>query len=99
MDLNEKLGMYIRNERFIEFWYEGNHRFYDVRRWLMGDEYFGFHKRYTLDAISKMDPSFDEFNTPIVVPYEYTFGKRQYLYPITRSELYKNPQLVQSPGY
>lgn len=98
-DINEKLGMYIRNERFIEFWYEGNHRFYDVRRWMMGDEYFGFQKRYTLDAISKMDPSFEEFNTPIVVPYEYTFGNRQYLYPIKRDELYKNPQLVQSPGY
>ena len=98
-DVNEKLGMYIRNERFIEFWYEGNHRFYDVRRWLMGDEYFGYQKRYTLDAISKMDPTFEEFNTPIVCPYEYTFGNRQYLYPITRDELYKNPQLVQSPGY
>jgi hypothetical protein len=88
---------WVRNERFIEFWNEGQ-RYYDVRRWVMGDTYFGTGKRKGLDGIT-VGPSLSAFNTPTVMNKTYTFHRRQYLYPVFLNEVYKNPQMVQAPGY
>lgn len=91
------LVQWVRNERFIELWDEGN-RYFDVRRWVAGDEYFGYGMREGLNGLA-IKPSSDEWHTPIMINSQYTFHKRQYLWPLYQSEVYNNPQMVQAPGY
>lgn len=89
---------WVRNERFVELWNEG-HRFFDVRRWMLGEEYFGFGKREGLNA-EVINPTFEEFNQRVpMTKYTYTWANRMYLYPLFYNEVYKNPQMVQAPGY
>lgn len=89
---------WIRNERFIEFFGEGQ-RFYDVRRWVMGDRYLSEGKREGLDAETVTNPSFEVFNTRIKVNQPYKWEDRMYLTPTYQDEIQKNRQMVQAPGY
>ncbi len=88
---------WVRNERFIELWYEGV-RYFDVRRWVAGDEYFAYGMREGLNGL-KVKPTSEEWRTPIMINSQYTFHKRQYLWPLYQSEVYNNSQMVQAPGY
>ncbi len=88
---------WVKNERMCEFAFEGM-RYFDVLRWVEGEKYFGAGKRRGLTA-NIQSPTPEEFNTPMSVPYNYTFSKKMYLYPIPQNEVYSNPQCVQNPGY
>lgn len=88
---------WVRNERFVELWSEG-HRLNDVRRWCMGEEYFGPGKREGLNAI-KINPSFEEFNTRIPVNQPYRWYTRMYMSPLQDIEVQANRKLIQAPGY
>lgn len=88
---------WVRQERFIELWDEGQ-RYYDIRRWVAGPEYLGAGIRQGLNAVN-VNPDFETFNQPVVCNPTYTFGTRQYLYPVFINEVYKNPQMVQAPGF
>ncbi len=89
---------WVQNERFVELWNEG-HRFFDVRRWMKGAECFGYGKREGLNA-EVVAPTFEEFNQRIpLTKYDYKWTNRMYLYPLFYNEVYKNPQMVQAPGY
>lgn len=88
---------WVRQERFIELWDEGQ-RYYDVRRWVAGSEYFSAGMRQGLTG-NTQNPTFDEFNTPRICNPTFTFGNRQYIYPVFINEVYKNPQMIQAPGY
>lgn len=88
---------WVRQERFIELWDEG-HRYFDIRRWVAGPEYLGTGVRQGLTG-NVQNPTFAEFNTPRVCNPNFTFGNRQYLYPIFINEVYKNPQMIQAPGF
>lgn len=88
---------WVRNERFIELWDEG-HRYFDVRRWVAGDEYFGYGKRRTLNALAE-NPSLNQFYRTMMANPQYTFHYREYLYPIYVDQVYRNPQMVQNPGF
>lgn len=87
---------WVRNERFIELWDEGQ-RYFDVRRWVAGEEYFGYGKRRGLNALIE-NPG-NDFTTPVMANAQYTFHYREYLYPIYVDQVYKNPQMVQNPGF
>ena len=89
---------WVRNERFVELWNEG-HRFFDVRRWALGTTYFAAGKREGLNAESKTNPTFEEFNQRVKINAPYTWENRMYLNPVFYNEVYKNPQMVQAPGY
>lgn len=89
---------WVKTERFCEFWLEGK-RFFDVRRWVEGNKYFGLAKRQGLNALAKENPTAEEFNQPSILPYTYTWGNKLYLYPIEYTDVYADPQLVQNPGY
>lgn len=89
---------WTRNERAIELFAEG-HRYYDVRRWMIAPETMGSGVRMGLDASSKLDPTFEDFNTPTVISQDFKWTNRMYLLPVFYNEVYKNPQLVQAPGY
>lgn len=88
---------WIRNERFVELWGEG-HRYYDLRRWGIAKEYLKAGTREGLNALVNR-PSFEEFNHKITINQPYEWDNRMLLMPIFIDELYKNPQLVQAPGY
>lgn len=89
---------WVMNERFIELWGEG-HRYYDVRRWVKGADYFAAGKREGLNAEFKLDPTFAEYNQRVKVPQPYKWESRMYLGSVFYNEVYKNPQMVQAPGY
>ena len=89
---------WVRNERFVELWGEGQ-RFYDVRRWVEGPKYLAAGKREGLNIEQKLDPTFEELNQRIKVAQPFQWENRMYLAPIFYNEVYKNPQMVQAPGY
>ncbi|AVM51057.1 RagB/SusD family nutrient uptake outer membrane protein [Capnocytophaga sp. oral taxon 878] len=95
---NMTMTEWVRNERFIELWGEGQ-RYYDIRRWMIAPETMGTNKRLGLNAYGIVNPTFEQFNTvtPIKQPFEW--NNRMYLLPIYVNEVYKNPQLIQAPGY
>ena len=89
---------WVKNERICEFFAEGK-RYFDIRRYVEGDKYLGLGKRMGLNALAKENPSFEEFNQPTRLPYNYTWANKLYLYPIQYGDVYANPQLVQNPGF
>ena len=75
-------------ERMVELAFE-NHRFWDVRRWKKGAQYF---KNITVASIS----SDLQFTRSIVTRQ---WDEKFNLYPIPQSERKKNPNLTQNPGW
>jgi hypothetical protein len=75
-------------ERLVELAFE-NHRFWDVRRWKKGDRYFKTIQMATISG------SFMLTRSTSTRLWEDKF----YFYPISQSELKKNPNLTQNPGW
>lgn len=88
---------WVRNERFVELWGEG-HRYYDLRRWGVAKDYLKAGAREGLNC--EIDnPDFDTFNHRTTLKRPYVWDDRMILMPILYKEVYRNPQLVQAPGY
>ena len=84
----------IQNERRVELCFEG-HRFFDVRRWKKGDEFLN-------RPISGMRITKTGTNTYIYEPFQVenrVFSDKNYLYPISQSNLNRAPALGQNFGY
>ena len=84
----------IQQERSIELAFEA-HRYYDIRRWKLADQYFttpikGWSVNEDAEAnyYQIRDVGQRSFNSP-----------RDYLQPISFTELSRNPNLVQNPGW
>lgn len=89
----------IKNERRIEFAFE-EHRYFDVRRWKEAPKYFGS----TVHAIiikkypdGKKTYEVDKLRSD--VGGDRKWDDKMYWLPIPKSEMDKNPNLVQNPGY
>ncbi|MDR1882619.1 MAG: RagB/SusD family nutrient uptake outer membrane protein [Prevotella sp.] len=90
----DKLRKIVRQERSIELFLE-NHRFWDVRRWLLGSKYFNVKaKGLNVDGTSN-----DAFFQVVEVNFQRRFEVPQYLMPLPIGDLQKNTKLVQNPGY
>uniref|UniRef100_A0AB33JKK4 RagB/SusD family nutrient uptake outer membrane protein n=1 Tax=Prevotella sp. GTC17260 TaxID=3236796 RepID=A0AB33JKK4_9BACT len=89
---------WVHNERFIELYGEG-HRYFDARRWMEAPKTMAAGVRLGLNAVSKIDPSMTEFNQPTEINQNFKWSDRMYLLPLFINEVYKNPQMVQAPGY
>lgn len=88
-----KLRKIIRQERQIELYLE-NHNFYDLRRW--GEaEILGERPR----GLSVEQTDLRLFGQPKEVDVPRRFIPAHYLMPLPISEINKNPNLVQNPGY
>lgn len=85
----------VRQERMIEFYLE-NHNFWDMRRWLLAGQYFNVKAQ----GLNIEATTLEEFAQPTEVIFERKFETpTQYLMPIPLSDIQKNGNLVQNPGY
>lgn len=75
-------------ERLVELAFE-NHRFWDVRRWKKGAEYFKTIQVATINSNLQLTRS----------TISRTWDDKMYFYPIPQSELKKNSNLTQNPGW
>lgn len=95
----DALRQRCRNERRVELVYE-NHRFFDVRRWLIADQ--AYHPMHGVNVLYKLNPDHTTATIPTITPVEIQLGAwldKCYFFPISRSEVNKNDKLIQNPGY
>lgn len=84
----------LYNEKFIEFAFEG-HRYFDVRRWEIAPEVLNVPaKGISIQKDANGNKTYEDF-----IVEERNFYDRNYLVPIPQSEIEKNSQLEQNPGY
>lgn len=101
----------IRNERRLELVYE-EHRFYDGRRWLLGEQLGRGIKAINVIAMLKPGASPHVPYRHDKTRYNYTYEvfdntenetrvwvNKMYYRPISRGEIQRNELLVQNPGY
>ena len=81
-----------KNERMVELAFEG-HRFWDVRRWKEAPEYFT-----SIDEM-KLTLNADSTVTGSRTTVSRQWNDRMYLFPIPQTEIMKNPNLRQNPGW
>jgi len=83
----------IQQERMIELAFEG-HRFWDVRRWKTAPQAYSA----PIEGWTVNRSEASAFYKRRVL-YQPEFGMRDYFWPIRKSELDKNPNLVQNIGW
>ena len=79
---------HYERERLVELAFE-NHRFWDVRRWKKADQYFRTIQVATISSSMQLTRS----------TVTRQWDDKYYFYPIPQSELKKNPNLTQNPGW
>ena len=96
----ERMKELIIEERKIEFAFEG-HRYYDLRRWGLAQEYiaapiYGYNVEASMSERQR-------FYTPIILDkeeiYRRTFNQKMYFYPIPKNTIERNRKLIQNPGW
>lgn len=90
-----KMRQIVRQERTIELYLE-NHRFWDVRRWLLGRKYFNV-KAKGMNIGGLDDANF--FKVTEVNFARIFYSPDHYLLPIPSGEVDKSAKLKQNPGY
>ena len=75
-------------ERLVELAFE-NHRFWDVRRWKKADKYFRNIQVASISGSLQLTRS----------TVNRQWDDKYYFYPIPQTELKKNPNLTQNPGW
>lgn len=89
---NDEFWERYKNERMVELAFEG-HRFYDVRRWKEADKYF---KSITEMHLTKNDDGSLTYTRKEV---SRMWDDKMYLFPLPQSDIIKNPNLEQNPGW
>ena len=82
----------IRNEKRVEFAFE-DHRFWDVRRWMQGPEYFN----KPLSGVEITRTGDNAFTYKPVKVEDRVFEAKMYLYPIPQSDINISKVLIQNP--
>ncbi len=87
---NDEFTEKYRRERMVELAFEG-HRFWDVRRWKDGAS-----QRSIIEMQVTKNGDRYTYNR---VPKSRYWDDKMYLFPIPDSEIRKNPNLTQNPGW
>jgi len=89
----EDMRLRIQNERRVELCFE-EHRFFDVRRWKLGDVYF--NKPVTGVRITGDS---EPFTYSYFTVQNRTFSDKMYRFPFAQTQLAKAPALEQNPDW
>ncbi|HEY9560437.1 MAG TPA: RagB/SusD family nutrient uptake outer membrane protein, partial [Anseongella sp.] len=89
----EGLRDIIQQERLIELCFEG-HRYWDIRRWKRGREFFNTNIR-GWDIEQEEATLYYRVKTL----YSKKFNIRDYFWPISENNLIRNKKMVQNPGW
>lgn len=98
-DIGEQLKERYRNERRVELVFE-DHRFFDVRRWMIGEK--AYKQVHGVDIVYKLNTDKSTADIPVINPISIMTGEwddKAYFFPFSREEIDKNELLVQNPGY
>jgi len=90
----DNLREFIRNERRIELAFE-NHRYYDVRRWMIIEQLPKFIRGCQI--IKAANGTFTY--KPDVVVENKVFETKHYFFPVPQTEVNRNPNMKQNPGW
>lgn len=82
----------LKNERRVEFAFEGQ-RFWDLRRWKQLDEMKNIYKV----NVQKQSDGTIKYTKELLDTYP--ISDKMYFYPYANTELYKNSNLKQNPGW
>lgn len=95
----EQMRAVIINERQVEFVYE-DQRFWDLRRWKIAQDVLNGLQLMAMKITKQSDGSFTYAKVPMTVANsKLTFLERNYFFPISQTELGRDPALIQNPGY
>lgn len=100
----------IQQEREVELAFEG-HRYFDVRRWMMGEE--AYQNAQAIDIVGDLEAGAPEglsvgelileghynFRYSVRTEQERAWQDKNYFLPIPQAEMERNDQLVQTPNY
>lgn len=89
----EGMRKIIHQERMIELALEG-HRYWDLRRWKLAGEYFS----KPIQGWNIFKPDVESFYEVENIFYR-NYTTKDYLWPISQTELLRNPNLIQNPGW
>jgi len=89
----DAMRLRIQNERRVELCFE-EHRFFDVRRWKKGEEFF--NKPVSGMVITKTG---NTFTYQVVQVENRVFAEKNYRFPFPQTELNKTSKLQQNPGW
>jgi len=92
----EELKRRLYNERRIELAFEG-HRFFDVRRWKIATVTES-QPIYGMDITKDLATGLKTY-TPVQITARTPFQEKMYLLPIEASEILRNKNLTQTPGW
>ncbi|WP_343307803.1 RagB/SusD family nutrient uptake outer membrane protein [Chitinophaga niabensis] len=90
----ENLREFIRNERRIELAFE-DHRYYDVRRWMIIEQLPKFIKGCQIIRAANGTFTYK----PDIVVENKVFEIKHYFFPIPQTEVNRNPNMKQNPGW
>jgi len=91
----------VRNERSVEFCFEDEHRWFDIRRWYIAHE-------EEIRTVEVTDIDWIGITSEYPTGYRFTrrnhpqvkvFLERQYLYPLSRDEVAIHDEFDQNPGW
>ena len=92
--IKNEMRKIIQQERMIELAFEGQ-RFWDLRRWKLSER----SRTYVPQGWNYNGRTPDEYYTVIKTGEGYKFGVRDYLWPVSISDLRVNSNLVQTWGW
>lgn len=87
-----------RNERAVELAYE-EHRFYDVRRWMIPEEAYSMVKGVSVKGDMANDGTISNRTYSLIDVESRAWNPHFYFLPISIDEMNRNPELIQNPLY
>jgi len=108
----DELTKIFQNECRLEFYFE-EHRYWDIRRWLIGHDCPGINSLYGIEVVATLKPGVgkqalyehDEtrwnyaYNVIPLTNEGRVFLDKGYYLPFSRDEMNRNLSLIQNPGY